>query len=932
MSLNHTITICATARLSRGLNDAYQREQINKQRTQWLAPQIFTLNQWLDNMINQAMLSGGIDAFSLPKFVLSQLAEKLLWEEAISHVIHKKASSKATQAITSPNTTEHHIDLFDIKSLAETAIEANQLMTAWQLDENSLKNHAQSTFTTEETKQFLRWRHEFQRLCSLHQTLEPIRYLAMQINCLKKSHTSLPTAIRFVGFDRFSPLEQQLIDFLKGVAVTIDIWQPRVDEAYLTKIACIDSHAECTSAVAWAKAKLNANPNAQLAIISPVLGNLRRQLNDLLDDMFHPNTINASQYQTPRCYDFSIGLPLTQYPIINSALHILKCSLPHTTLSQPQSTALLQDVYFGQTTRVDELDNRALFDLNVRIKLGHTFNLSQLIQQSETELAKGLPILKLVEYLTKMQQLAALWPKKQRPSAWRNSFIQLLKAVDWSNSNTLSSYEYQAQQAWLKSLDEFAALDNLLGLIDAFAALQRLTQLTHGTMFQPEAIGDTHIQLLGLLETVAMPLDAIWVMGMNDHHWPPMAKANPLLPAQLQRHQGLPNASAQIQADFARLVHQRLCHSATEVVFSYALKEGDRALRASPTLENIPLNTATETLLACTLAETLAQSTAESLQYIDDHIAPSVSETETLRGGSQLLKTQAICPAWAFYQYRLGAKALQDPTDGLDSMARGTLVHAALQCFWLSCRSLSALKAMSASNLQAKISQAVTAGITQFCSVQGMTMPMQIATLEQHRLEQLLSIWLTLECERAQFKVKATEQEMLLNLAGITIKVVTDRIDELDDGSLVIIDYKTGSVVDTKSWADTRISDPQLPLYAAIAQHASPIAAVCFGKVTADNCQFIGVAAQDEILPNVKDLTKVRADSAFKQFNDWDSLILHWKTHLEIIAEEIKQGQAAIKFNNENALAYCEVKPLLRLPERLLQFERAQSQLLDESR
>jgi hypothetical protein len=58
---------------------------------------------------------------------------------------------------------------------------------------------------------------------------------------------------------------------------------------------------------------------------------------------------------------------------------------------------------------------------------------------------------------------------------------------------------------------------------------------------------------------------------------------------------------------------------------------------------------------------------------------------------------------------------------------------------------------------------------------------------------------------------------------------------------------------------------------------------------------------------------------------DWTALKTHWKTSIETIAQEIKTGEAAVKFDDENLLLYCEVTPLLRLPERQLQFERFQS-------
>jgi hypothetical protein len=59
-----------------------------------------------------------------------------------------------------------------------------------------------------------------------------------------------------------------------------------------------------------------------------------------------------------------------------------------------------------------------------------------------------------------------------------------------------------------------------------------------------------------------------------------------------------------------------------------------------------------------------------------------------------------------------------------------------------------------------------------------------------------------------------------------------------------------------------------------------------------------------------------------ERFPDWPSLIRHWQATITGIAAEIKRGEAAVSFRNEEDLRDCDVKPLLRLPERKLQLER----------
>ncbi|MEQ1530880.1 MAG: hypothetical protein ABL925_16310, partial [Methylococcales bacterium] len=89
----------------------------------------------------------------------------------------------------------------------------------------------------------------------------------------------------------------------------------------------------------------------------------------------------------------------------------------------------------------------------------------------------------------------------------------------------------------------------------------------------------------------------------------------------------------------------------------------------------------------------------------------------------------------------------------------------------------------------------------------------------------------------------------------------------------------------------------------------------------------IGLSADENVLPEVTALSAVRANSTFARFESWDALQEHWHTSLTNIAKEIKAGVASVTFNKESDLAYCDVRPLLRLPERMLQFEKMQARL-----
>jgi exodeoxyribonuclease-5 len=292
-----------------------------------------------------------------------------------------------------------------------------------------------------------------------------------------------------------------------------------------------------------------------------------------------------------------------------------------------------------------------------------------------------------------------------------------------------------------------------------------------------------------------------------------------------------------------------------------------------------------------------------------------------VHGGAGLFQAQAICPAWGYFQYRLGARALDEPVDGLDSMARGSLLHAVLQAFWNG-RDSEYLNSMDESMQQEAVRQAVEAGVKQFSQGLDENLPTRFLELEKLRLAVLLNGWLALERERPPFTVQDCERSVKLEIKGISVEFKLDRVDVLPDGRFVVLDYKTGSQLSPNSWAEDRINEPQLPIYAALVLTEGEVAAVCFAKVRAGEHQFVGIAADSGTLPGVKGLEEAHKVFDAVKFPVWRALLQHWRDSLEAIADEIKAGEAAVRFEDEAQLAYCEVRPLLRLPERKLQLER----------
>ncbi len=909
-SFESTVILCSTARLARSLQMTHQTKQIQQGVTQWAAPQIMTLSEWLNTVIESAVLLGEIDASSIPTAALNATQEGLLWEQSIQQALRSNDAA----------------GLFDTSGLASAAMEANRILTEWQL---SLDHDS----ATEETLQFIQWRTHFQQLCKQANVLETVRYEQWQITCLARDAGQLPQQIQLAGFDRIHPNIKRLMHILEKRGVTIRTHSITIDAPrQLSHLQLNDQDEECRAAVAWAHTQLTQNPKSKLAIVVPELDTLRAKLSCLLDDAFHPQSAAPAFAEMARCYDFTLGVPLSSLPIIKTALDLLRFAWCKQPVLQTDIAALLHSVYWSASQQ--ESDARAKLDARMRQQLPMSLKNHRFMRflQHACEGEHALPLAALKQDTDQLLAIAQENSRLQGAAIWSESFKTLLTATHWQGDRSLSSYEYQAAQSFDRVLQQLASLDNLIGKISANEAIKRLTQLCKAQIFQPERKTQAAIQVMGMLEATAEPLDAIWVMGMNDHIWPPIARHNALLPAELQRQANTPNASSEVQTIFAQTIHERLTRSAEIVIFSSAVKDGERQLRLSPLMQDIPTLEATPELMQ-TLAETLATNGHRDWQWFDDSKAPVVNEGEHIAGGTGLLKAQAICPAWAFYQYRLNAKSLSEPVNGLDVMQRGNLVHAVLAKFWQG-HDANYLQNLRPEDLKVILLDLAKTVLTQFNTERDYVFSDTFLTLENERLSKLVFAWLSdVEMLRPQdFTVLECEQAHEIEIEGIQIKLIIDRVDTLEDGRLLVIDYKTGRQLEYKNWAQQKITEPQLPIYAAFILQDAEVCAVCYAKVHPADHGFIGVAASSELIQGATVFDESRGRKIFDatDFPDWQSVIAHWRAQITTTANSLKAGDAAVHFTDEKQLDFCDITPLLRLPERQLQFEHQNSSHQDK--
>lgn len=886
------VLLCPTARLAGGLRRAHGEAQMARGLAVWAALNGATPAQWLDHLVSAALLRGEIPLDAMPGAFLTRPQERCLWEQAVA----------GDEAIDGG-------ELFDRAGMALAAMEAESLRAAWRLE-------VPESMQTDEYRAFLRWRQRVAEACKAGNWHTVTEAMTWRIECVARGIGGLPRQVGIAGFTAPDPLLSRLLVVLEERGVELFRVGCRVevgsgDTAIGGVRACLDAEDECRAAAEWARARLAQAPQARLRIAVADWPARSSMLETALEDVLHPDNVGAGWAALERRFAATGGTPLVEQPPVAVALGLLGLAAHPRRLALADFGVLLCAP--GWSADVAEADGRTRLEAALRERLPPEFPLDRLCRVVQ-RLAAEMDVPRLRRHLDGLQTAQRAMPARQLPGAWGSTFTTLLDALGWPGQRPPLAAEQAARDQFLELLAGLTTLDAVVGRVDVGSALRLTQQMARDLSFSAPRRQAPAIELCALNEALAGPVDGLWLMGINEGAWPPPPRPNPLLPAELQRRAGIPAARADSLAEQARVLQTLWCESAAEVVFSWAGSEGERALRPSPLL------TGMVPIMAPPATEMPERSDDVFLERIDDARAPPLGVDERIRGGTALLQAQAVCPAWGFYQYRLGAAVLPAPTFGLDARARGGLLHGALEALWRD-RDLAWLRSLDQSARDDAIATAVEKSLSEFNAEAVEPLPPRLMALEGERLRALLATWLDVEATRIGFRVIACEERHEIDIEGLPVRVVVDRIDALDDGRLVVIDYKSGRSASADSWADPRPSEPQLPIYAALAFPDKAVAAVALARVVIDEPAFLGVAMSEGLLPGVKSLDNQRKRYAEDEFPDWSSLRALWAERIAELAREVRDGCAAVVFADDKAITYCEVKPLLRVAERRSQWD-----------
>jgi len=826
-------------------------------------PRILPLSAWLAESANELAFEAdeGVPAYRLDGF-----ATQLVWTEAI-------------------RAEEAERVLLDASQAARLAMDADMLMDEWDL-------RVPSGADTDEYRGFAKWRERYRRTLAGIDAEDANQGYARVLEALEQGRLAIPGQLVLAGFTDLSPRFRRLLQAFEAQGAAVAQWRDAQRAAVTPRrYAATDQEAEWRAAAAWAAGCLKAHPQGRYAIVSPQLEAespfARRILSQAL----------AGRGGEPaHAFNVAVGRPLNEWPMARAALAWLR-ALAECASGKGCGVEVLGAALLAGHCAGDLRDRARLAAIDARWRRQARLHVGP---DEWRKLLADLPLLAQA-----WNQALEIWTRGGRQATcdvWMLRMKAALTALGFPGEAVLDSVGYQVMGALGDALGSFSALAPAAGRLGGQAAVNLLESVARSASFQPQRDPLARLDVLGLLEAEGGYWDGIWILGLTDDVLPASPKPNPLLPLAVLRQAKAPRATPEREREWAEGMYAALCRCAPEIIVSHAHMDGERELRPSPLIA-----AAMPTEWMPPPASALAALAQESL---DDTQGPPLAAGNRGGGGLDVLDTQARNPLWAFVRHRLGGRELAPYADAATVNVRGQFLHKALELVWGMIADQDALhEAMAEGRLSALLEQAVAHAADE--ELQDYAPALK--ELECQRARAVLASWLDMEAQRLPFAVALVEKEHQWQRGALTLKLRLDRIDSLEDGRNVIVDYKTGvtAAKPEPDWSRSRPVNVQLPFYASVLAEAAggDVAGLVLAQVHARQVAAQGLADEDLGMPGVT----LASDSKYFDGLSWPQIRERWRVAIEALADEYVAGYAANVAYRRDDLKYCDALPFLRL-------------------
>ncbi len=822
--------VTANRRLARTLRQEFAQQRLQAGELAWRSPDIHSWQDWLENLLQSAA-----DQDALPTKI-NQHQSQILWERCLSAEVDESFPG--------------------LTGLVRISRDVWQRLADWHTGIREVARAAENN----DQRLYARAAGRYVAMLEREQMVDDAGLAGLVLELLRGEQVSCATRITFAGFDRERPIQQAISAVLadRGCTVAAAPLPERAESLVLQSFA--GAAEELRAAGAWARARLEEKPACRVAIVADKLAQESIGKARLVREGLVPGW----QYGPPsvaQSLNVSYGRNLAEFPAVSVALRLLKWlvkDLSAGDVSLLLRTSLLGPGTDGERSRL-ELRLRQLPDR----KWSPSMLGSALRAKAEPEDAPSWRA--MLAWLTKQRHEN---PGSASPADWALYIDKFLVACGWPGKDPLPSVDFQLVNRWRELLNEFARLDLVSPRMSLSHALQRVELMAADTVFQAESECRA-VHLLGPLEAAGAEFDALWVSGLTATNWPPSGSPSPLVSRRLQRQLCMPDADATETVAYAKRLIARLAGSATDIVLSYALTEDDAEQTPSELLQ--PLAAAAQAAAPDPGWHASRLSKIGHTVVVDD-VVPGIRSTEKISGGAGTIQRQLDDPVTAFITGRLGVRSLQPQAKGLPAALRGNIIHDALFHLYRDKPDSETIRAWRDDELTTRI-QGCLASAFYRQERDTDAVLLELFKLERLRVADLLRQFVGVDREREAFAVAELEHEVLFAEADVGLQLRVDRIDRLGDGSLSVLDYKTGA---KKKFlrGDGQPQEIQLVAYA---------------------CALDGLISALALV-NV-DTREVNFDGAGRGYTDpaaWNETLAEWKRRVAEACVDLSRGDVRI--------------------------------------
>ena len=626
----------------------------------------------------------------------------------------------------------------------------------------------------------------------------------------------------------------------------------------------------------WCKNHLPTTQPQTLAIITPAKhddATLSSRINHVLTPQtacHHYNSVQAPSTSFTSC-------SLADIPILEACIQLLHY------LQQPSIDSfvqLIQNTYWQESE--PELDFYPYLTRKLQ-KTYHTNPLSSDWMDFLEHLIQHLPETSKHHHLhlwSQWHRFLLTTQKKQPYHAWPQLLTTLFEDISWPFFS-LSRLESQALERFFTSL-RFTPLGqdpNKNTLFSHFCQPLILYLRYHSLLdYDPSA----PLVIAQWQDILDIPLDGIYFYCMDSAQWPD------------------PHFSAEhdVPLDFWKTIQTDLQQQSPLFYQAISCLDSQNQICLPPAI------------VASTLWKT-GENHKDILPYIQtptpmtpspvNDFAPPASPQE-LGISSSVLRLYNQCSCQGFLRSRLNLNPEEEEERELPPWLIGQITHTVLE----ENLTLPNLTPPCPTTLRQSI-QEITGRKTYKQSIP----PSLGLSLQQHVFSICLA-WLKNHHHlHIDDRVLGCDHEVAseINLGGVQIRLRADRIDKMVDGSLRIIDYKTGKM-SRSGWFGERLAEPQLPLYAL----AFPdVQAISYASLHPDQSSYIGIAAQLDHPEGVQPPSK---RLPYPEDGSWGKLLNHWRQSLTDSAKDYASG--LVRKNpilGTNTCSQCGLHTVCRLYE-----------------